>query len=137
MKGISPLLASVLLIAFTLAVAVVIGSWLTSISSQETSIVSDSLNKTVTCSKGVLDIVDIPDNNTVIIQNSGQIDLTGSFTLSCGANITTSASTGLPTGGMASLTSSGCQDSGNKIRVSSHVCPSVYTECTYNTDCPT
>lgn len=130
-------MASILLIAFTLAVAVVIGSWLTSMSAQQTGIVGGAVNETVTCSKAVLDIVDIIDNNTVIIQNAGQIDLSGNFTLSCGINITSSSSSvDLPTGGMASLTSSGCQDSGNKIRVSSHVCPSVYVECTYGTDCP-
>jgi len=131
-------MASVLLIAFTLSVAVVVGSWLTSMSSQQTSIVGGSVNKTVTCSKGVLDIVVISDNYTVIIQNAGQISLSGNFTLSCGTNITSpNSSVDLPTGGMASLTSSGCQDSGNKIRVSSHVCPSVYAECTYGTNCPT
>ena len=138
MKGISPLMASVLLIAFTLAVAVVVGSWLTSMSSQQTSTVGSSVNKTVTCSKAVLDIVVIPDNYTVIIQNAGQISLSGNFSLSCGTNITSpSSSVDLPTGGIASLTSSGCRVSGNKIRVSSHVCPSVYAECTYGTNCPT
>jgi len=136
MKGISPLIASILLIAFTLAVAVVIGSWLTSISSQETSQVGGSLNETVTCSKGVIAIVDIPSNTIVIIQNAGQINLSGNFTLSCGTNITTTSSVSLGKGGMASLTSSGCQDPGNKIRVSSYVCPSVYAECTYGADCP-
>ncbi|MCD6226359.1 MAG: hypothetical protein J7J93_01000, partial [Candidatus Aenigmarchaeota archaeon] len=32
MKGISPLMATVLIVAFTLAVAAIIGGWLTSIS---------------------------------------------------------------------------------------------------------
>jgi len=136
MKGISPLIASILLIAFTLAVAVIIGSWLTSISSQQSSSVGAAANQTVTCSKGVIDIVSIPNNTTVIIQNAGQIDLSGNFTLSCGTNITTTSSVILAKGGMASLSSSGCKDSGNKIRVSSYVCPSVYTECTYDTNCP-
>jgi len=135
MKGISPLIASILLIAFTLAVAVIIGSWLTSISSQQSSSVGASANQTVTCSKGVIAIVSIPNNNTVIIQNQGQIDLSGNFTLSCGTNISTS-SVSLAKGSMVSLTSSGCIDSGNKIHISSYVCPSVYTECTYGSNCP-
>jgi len=138
MKGVSPLLASILLIAFTLAVAVIIGTWFTSMSRQQTSAVGGSLNETVTCSKGILDIADIPNNTTVIIHNAGQIDLSGNFTLSCGTNITyPNSSVDLPAGGIASLASSGCQDPGNKIRVSSHVCPSVYTGCTYGTNCPT
>ena len=129
-------MASILLIAFTLAVAVIIGSWLTSMSSQQASTVGGAVNETITCSKGVIDIVSIPDNNTVIIQNAGQIDLTGDFTLTCGTNITTTSSVSLVKGNMTALTSSGCQDSGNKIRVSSHVCPNVYVECTYGSNCP-
>jgi FlaG/FlaF family flagellin (archaellin) len=136
MKGISTFLATILLIAFTLTVAVIIGSWLTSMSSQQSSIVGVSVNQTVTCSKGVLSIVTIPSNTTVIIQNQGQIDLSGTFTLTCGTNITATSSVGLPKGTMVTLTSSGCKDSGNKIRVSSQICPSVYVECTYGTNCP-
>jgi flagellin-like protein len=136
MKGISPLIASILLIAFTLTVAVIIGGWLTSISSQQTSNIGGTANQTVTCSKAVIAIVSVPNNNTVIIQNQGQIDLSGNFTVSCGTNITTSSSVSLVRGSMASLTSSGCKDSGNKVRISSNICPSVYSECTYGTDCP-
>jgi len=129
-------MASILLIAFTLAVAVIIGSWLTSMSSQQASNVGGAVNETVTCSKGVLSIVSIPDNNTLIIQNMGHIDLTGGFSLTCGTNITTASSVSLVQGNMTALTSSGCQVSGNKIRVSSHVCPNVYAECTYGINCP-
>jgi FlaG/FlaF family flagellin (archaellin) len=137
MKGISTLLASILLIAFTLAVAVIIGSWLTSISSQQSSNVGASANQTVTCSKGILTIVSIPSATQVIVQNAGQIDLSGNFTLSCGTSISyPSSNQNLPKGGMINLTGSGCQTSGNKIRVSSHVCPQVYAECTYGTNCP-
>ena len=136
MKGISPLMASVLLIAFTLAVAVVIGSWLTSLSSQQASTVGGAVNETVTCSKGVLDIVSIVNDTTVIIQNAGQIGLSGNFTLSCGGNISTTSLT-FEKGDMASLSCNGaCQTSGNKIRVSSYVCPQVYAECIYGTNCP-
>jgi flagellin-like protein len=137
MKGISPLMASVLLIAFTLAVAVVVGSWLTSMSSQQANTVGKTANETVTCAKGVLDIVTIPSNTTVIIQNAGQIDLSGNLTLSCGQYINESDSLTFNSGDMVSLLiTGGCQDSGNRVRVSSHKCPQVYTECTYGTNCP-
>jgi len=131
-------MASILLIAFTLAVAVIIGSWLTSMSSQQASTVGGAVNETVTCSKGVLDIVSITDDNNVIVQNAGQIDLTGDFTISCGGNVTTHSSVSLPAGAISNFTEStgGCQHSGNKIRLSSHVCPQVYTECTYGSNCP-
>ena len=137
MKGISPLMASILLIAFTLAVAVIIGSWLTSMSSQEASTVGGGVNETVTCSKGVIDIVSIVNSTAVIIQNTGQIDLTGDFTLACGGNITTTTGISLTKGDMTDLaTSGGCQTSNNKVRVSSHSCPNVYSECTYGSNCP-
>jgi flagellin-like protein len=136
MKGISSLIASILLIAFTLAVAVIIGSWLTSISSQQASNIGGQANQTATCAQAVLEIASIPNNNTVIIRNAaGQIDLSGNFTLSCGTNVTTTSSVSLPAGGMASLTSSECQVSGSKISVSSQVC-SKYVECTYGSNCP-
>ena len=131
-------MASILLIAFTLAVAVIIGSWLTSMSSQQASTVGGSVNETVTCSKGVLGIVTIPSDTSVIVQNAGQIDLTGGFTISCGGNVTTHSSVSLAAGAIGNFTedTGGCQVSGNKIRVSSHICPQVYTECTYGSNCP-
>lgn len=139
MKGISPLIASILLIAFTLSVAVVIGSWLTSISTQQTGIVGGSINETVTCAQGVLNIVSIINSTTITIQNQGQIDLSGDFTLSCGPNITTTSSVSLDKGKMVAISLNntiGCQTPGNKIRVSSHTCAQVYMECTYGTNCP-
>jgi len=137
MKGISTFLATILLIAFTLTVAVIIGSWLTSMSSQQSITVGGTANQTVSCSKGVLSIVSIPNSTLVIIQNQGQIDLSGNFSLSCGGNITYPTSTvSLAKGGMNSLIGTGCTIAGFKIRASSQVCPSVYAECTYGTDCP-
>ena len=132
-------MASILLIAFTLAVAVIIGSWLTSMASQETSSVGETINETITCSKGVIDIVSIPNNTGVVIQNMGQINLTGDFTYTCGPNITTSTSVNLDEGKIILLNTHSnisCQKSGNKIRVSSHTCPNVYAECTYGSNCP-
>lgn len=137
MKGISPLLASILLIAFTLAVAVIIGSWLTSMSSQQASTVGGSANETITCSKGLLGFVSI-SNNTAVIQNQGTIDLSGNFSFSCGTNVTTNSSITLRKGSITTLieTSGGCTGSGVKIRVSSYICPNVYVECTYGSNCP-
>jgi hypothetical protein len=106
--------------------------------SQQSSNVGGQANQTVTCSKGVITIVSIPSSTQVIIQNAGQIDLSGNFSLSCGANINFPSSTvNLPKGGMVTLTGTACTTAGSKIRVSSSVCPQVYTECTYGTNCPT
>lgn len=80
MKGISPLIASVLLIAFTLSVAAIIGSWLTSMTKTTTDTVGGELAKQVNCSKVTLDVIDAlchsTTNVTVSIQNIGPISLT-------------------------------------------------------------
>lgn len=80
MKGISPLIASVLLIAFTLAVATIIGSWLTSVSKTSTQQIGGQLTQQVNCTGNVLDIVDaLCHDNTVVtitLQNMGDAALT-------------------------------------------------------------
>lgn len=135
MKGISPLMATVLIVAFTLAVAAIIGGWLTSISRTETATIESGMSTQIECAKGALDIVSV-DANGPIIHNVGQVNLTSGFSLVCGTN--TSTQTGaLNKGEITDLTSgTGCNTSGNIIRISSLDCPSVYTECTYGTDCP-
>lgn len=52
MKGISPLIATVLLIAFTVAVAGLLSTWLTGFTSQSTKQVSESSSTTLSCSYG-------------------------------------------------------------------------------------
>ena len=137
MKGISPLLAGVLMIAFTLAVAAIIGSWLTSISRTGTSQVESGFATTVNCSKGGLDIVSIPDATNIVIQNTGQISFSSGFSVSCGASAKSNTTVTLDTGAIATISNlTACNTNGNIIRVSSLDCPSVYIECTYGTDCP-
>jgi len=81
MKGLSPLMATVMLIAFTLAVAALIGSWVTSMVKTETNIVESGATEQINCSAGILDIVSVicasgaPGNVTIAIQNLGMIDL--------------------------------------------------------------
>jgi hypothetical protein len=68
-----------MLIAFTLAVAVIIGAWLTSVSRQTTETTGKSLLTQVNCSKAILTIVDATCTNnslTVAVANLGSIDLT-------------------------------------------------------------
>jgi len=79
MKGISPLIASVLLIAFTLAVATIIGSWLTSVSKTSTQQIGSQLTQQVNCTGNILDVVDAfcHDNTivTVTLQSMGSASL--------------------------------------------------------------
>ncbi|MBS3052652.1 MAG: hypothetical protein J4428_04770 [Candidatus Aenigmarchaeota archaeon] len=86
MKGISPLIAGVLLIAFTLAVAAIIGGWLTSTVREETTQVGTGFALQVNCTKAALDIVDVvcinpveadtgSVNVTITVANTGPIGL--------------------------------------------------------------
>lgn len=79
MKGISPLLSTVLLIAFTLTVATIIGSWLTSTMKTSTDTVGGQLASNVNCSSNIINLDALCHNNTnvtVIVQNIGSASLT-------------------------------------------------------------
>ena len=146
MKAVSPLLAGVLMIAFVLAVAAIVGGWLTSITKTETAIVETGLVTTVNCSKGALSIVYMRcgqgvtadyDQLNMTIANIGRITLTD-FSLSgevatggIFANSSTYSKT-LGLGGMTTLvynfTHTSYSGVVEKVRVSAHSCPSVWAE---------
>ncbi len=77
MKGISPLLASVLLIAFTLAVAAIYSGWLTSFTRKTATEVEEKSTVRVTCSYGGIEISNLQYNSTASSGNvSGTIENT-------------------------------------------------------------
>ena len=79
MKAISPLLAGVLIISFTLAVAAILSGWFTTISKTQTKTLETGLASQVECSKGLLDIVSIDCSTDLVrmaINNLGTIQLT-------------------------------------------------------------
>lgn len=79
MKAISPLISIVLVIAFTLAVATIIGTWLTYVARTETETVEAGLITQINCTKAILEIVDVTctgNDVTIAMANIGQIDLT-------------------------------------------------------------
>lgn len=55
-RGISPLIASVLLIAFTMAVAAILTSWVTGFTKTQTSYVGEKAEKQIKCIYGTMDI---------------------------------------------------------------------------------
>jgi len=61
-KGISPFLATVLLIAFAIAVAAIFGGWMTSFTSETTEEVQERSEKRVTCSYGGIALEDLAYN---------------------------------------------------------------------------
>ena len=77
MKGISPLIAAVLLIAFTVAVGGIISLWLTSFSKTTTSAVQTSTEKQVKCASTVLEITSVSTSgNRIVVTNLGPQNVT-------------------------------------------------------------
>ena len=79
-KGVSPLIATVLLIAFTVAVAGVISIWITGFASESTETVTNQTDIELYCSNGGVGVSDLRYCNSYlagIIQNTGLVDLSG------------------------------------------------------------
>jgi len=150
MKGVSPFLASVLIIAFTLSVAAIIGGWLVSTSKTETEIVELERQRTVNCSQAILviDSTTCVEGNSLLkvkISNLGTIDLYDFSTLAMINDVPYINSTGGPSssdklGSGESFilsyfcdNSTYCQDglSITKVRVSPANCPAAHSERDY------
>jgi len=63
-KGISPFIASVLLIAFAIAVASIYSGWITGFTKETTEEVKEKSEKRVTCSYGGIALDDLEYNST-------------------------------------------------------------------------
>lgn len=80
-KGVSTLVATVLLIAFTVSISMIIMGWFSSFTRSATENVSDVTLNAIGCSSGIIDFDHIYVNNltnvaTINVFNSGQIELT-------------------------------------------------------------
>ena len=79
MKGISPLLAAVLLIAVTVAIATLVMGWISTVTRTTQVTVSNKTTEAVNCASAAVVIDDVyiqtsPRTATVIVRNSGQAD---------------------------------------------------------------
>ncbi len=77
MKGVSPLLAAVLLIAATVAIATLVMGWMSTITRASQVTVSNRTTEAVNCASAAIVIDDVyvataARNVTVIVRNSGQ-----------------------------------------------------------------
>jgi len=151
-KGISPLLATVILIALTLAVAALLGSWFTSVTRMQTGIIEEDIRTQVNCTAALLEIVDITCSNDtqkiqVTITNMGSnIELYDFSTLVTVNNTYYLNSTGGPNstdplnpGEQAILeyfcsNTQYCVDDVDvaKVRVSPGICPQAYAEKSFS-----
>jgi flagellin-like protein len=80
MKGISPLVATVLLIAFTVAVAGMLSTWLTGFTSSTSKQVSDSSSTTLSCSYGGISLGSLKYGSSSS-SLAGNIENTGTVSL--------------------------------------------------------
>lgn len=77
-KGISPLIATVLLIAFTVAIGGLISVWLTSFTRTQTSAVGSQASTSITCSNGNIALSSVCYGNSylaALLTNTGSISL--------------------------------------------------------------
>ncbi len=88
MKGISPMIAVVLLIAFTVAVGGIISIWLTGLASTQTATTGTAAERQTLCARSVLKITEVTSNlgtsdyaNVTMVYEYGTEDLYN-FTLS-------------------------------------------------------
>ena len=97
MKGLSPLVATVLLIAFTVGVGGLISVWITGFTQTSSKIVSKDAEDRIICSNGAIDLSNLRYcNNNVsgIIKNNGMITI-GNITVQTIFNNGTSISRAL------------------------------------------
>ncbi len=78
-KGVSPLIAAVLLIAFTMAVAAILTAWVTTFTQEQTETVGEQSEQVIECSYATLSVFDATwDNDSeqmqVTVANTGNID---------------------------------------------------------------
>lgn len=80
MKGISALIATVLLIAFTVGTAGIISVWLTGFTKEQTGTIGDQASTSVLCSYGGINLRNLRFNGTTGLLN-GSIENTGTIVL--------------------------------------------------------
>jgi len=158
MKGISPLIATVLLIAFTLSVAGLLGGWFSGLTKTQTEVIEKSSEETMNCTGSLLTIVSVLCGNTtpgapntlrIVIANEGNNALYGFSTFAQIEQKQYINSTGGPTmnsplypGEHATLeydceSSNYCEDGSKitKIRVSPSNCPTAWSEKLISVTC--
>jgi flagellin-like protein len=79
-KGISPLIAAVLLIAFTMAVASIFAQWAPQLMEDAQGDTTDRANEIQDCSDRTLDVSSNDGGETVIIQQTGGTEGIGNLT---------------------------------------------------------
>jgi flagellin-like protein len=152
-KGLSPLVATVMLIAITLGVSALLGSWFTSTIKIETEIIGESATRQINCTSALLDIVDVICSSTnqslkIALTNMGSIELYNFSTLVKINNTFYNNNTGGPDStnpldpGEQTILIYYCSNSictanktVEKVRISPYNCPQAWTETNVGKTC--
>ena len=139
MKGISPLIAAVLLIAFTVAIATLIMGWFSTFTRTTTTSVSNKTSEAIACSNAQISIEDVYITAGNIATGSARIVVknTGFTTLAInGAQVINTTGQNFSTGfsGVSSLTAGSIQTL-SLTNVSVPTCPSTFSKVIVTTNC--
>lgn len=133
--GISPLIAAVLLIAFTMAVAAIITTWATTFTQERSQQLSNRSEQMVQCSYAGMDVYDAVYDSTnsqtdVSIENTGTVDFNNiSVSTFTGASVQARTYiSSLSSGEVESITISNTNSKPDKVRAASKECPAVVSE---------
>jgi len=100
-KAISPMIATVLLIAFTVAVGGILSLWMTGLTTTTTSSVENTTTDQVKCASTWINVISVTSNG-VIITNGGAQTITNVFCYTgTGTNVTNVATPSLVPGGIS------------------------------------
>ncbi len=80
MKGVSPLVATVLLIALAVALSSMVTTWMTTLTKEQTASIGNKTTTAIDCTAANIDIKDVyidfaANMSRIIVWNSGQISL--------------------------------------------------------------
>jgi flagellin-like protein len=151
-KGLSPLMASIILIALTLTVAAFLGSWLTSMTKSQTGTVERGGEKLINCTNARLDIAAVSCSNPqgqlkIAVTNIGQFELYNfSIFVKLGPNFLSNSSypgIGNLNAGEQIIFTQPCSKTTecingtvvNLVRITPGNCPQSFTEETFDVTC--
>ncbi|MEA3230035.1 MAG: archaellin/type IV pilin N-terminal domain-containing protein [archaeon] len=118
-KGISPLIAAVLLIVFTVAISTLVVNWLRTYTTDMTDTVDTTSENVLDCAKQNLEITNVylgvdasnPETIKATLKNTGQIEftLTSAYAYNTSGDFCSLNTVTVPVGGVANIQNSSCE----------------------------
>jgi len=151
MKGLSPIIATVMLIALTLSIVAILATWFSSLTKSQQENIESGSARLVNCTTANLDLVGVICSNTtkqlqIAVNNLGQVDLYDFSTLAQINNTYYQNSTGGPNStyplspGHQTILVYGCDlctinAKVSIVRVTPGNCPQIYEEKNVEVNC--